>query len=345
MEHDLMAPTTQLAIKEDTSNNWPPIDDIRKTKRNFRSLVLETPVWQWQGDALSELLGKTEVFLKLELFQYTGSFKPRGAIAVIQSLPPAALVRGVAAISAGNHAAGVAYAAKALQTHAKVVIPKTANPARVERCKKLGAEVIFVETLKEGYLLIEQIAKTEDRTIVHQYEGPLTALGNATIGLELCEQVANLDAVLVPVGGGGLCGGIAAAVKQLQPQCRVFGIEPLGANTMWASFASGKPESIETPATIADSLGVLRALPFSFSLCRQYVDEIITIDDDAICQAMELLFREMKLAVEPAGAIATAALLGPLRKRLHGKRVGLVVCGANIDVDSFHCFIGRGLAQ
>jgi threonine dehydratase len=145
---------------------------------------------------------------------------------------------------------------------------------------------------------------------------------------------------VVPVGGGGLCAGVAAAVKLSRPACLVFGVEPAGADTMHRSFAAGSPQSIDAVRTIADSLGAPHAAPYSFGLCRRFVDELVLVDDDQLRAAMLLLFRSAKLAVEPAGAAATAALVGPLRDRLAGRRVGLVVCGANIDPDTY----GRHLA-
>src|SRR5262249_55411931 len=149
------------------------------------------------------------------------------------------------------------------------------------------------------------------------------------------EQVPNLDAVIIPIGGGGLCAGVATAVKKLQPKCEVFGVEPEGADTIHRSFATGKPEAIDAVRTIADSLGAPYAAAYDFSLCRRFVDRLVLVDDHALRRAMGLLFYEAKLAVEPAGAATTAALMGPLREHLRGKRVAPIVCGANIDVASF----------
>jgi threonine dehydratase len=273
--------------------------------------------------------------LKLELFQYAGSFKPRGALTVMLNLAAPALKRGVTAVSAGNHAMAVGYAARVLGTTAKVVMPKNANPARIAGSKAFGAEVELVEDVHRAFERVHEIEREEGRTFVHPFEGPLTALGTATLGLELCRQVPDLDAVIVPIGGGGLCAGVATAVKLLQPRCKVYGVEPVGADSMHRSFASGKPEAIEKVQTIADSLGAPYAAPYSFALCRRYVDELVLVDDPSLRRAMALLFSGAKLAVEPAGAAATAALCGPLRDRLEGKRVGLIVCGSNIDVAGF----------
>lgn len=321
----------------------PTIAEVKAARQRLGDLVLETPVWHCHSQVIEQQVGKnTEIFFKLELFQHGGSFKPRGALTNMFELSKEALARGVTAVSAGNHAIAVGYAAGVLGATAKVVMPRNANPARVERCKALGAEVLLVDDVHVAFDEVERIQKEEGRTFVHPFEGPLTARGTATVGLELCQQVSGLDAVIVPIGGGGLCAGIASAVKQLQPQCQVFGVEPEGAKSMTLSFASGQPQSIEKVLTIADSLGAPHAAPYSFGLCRQFVDDIVLVDDDALCQAMALLFHEMKLAVEPAGAAATAALCGPLKHRLRHKRVGLIVCGANIDSESFAQYLARG---
>jgi threonine dehydratase len=161
------------------------------------------------------------------------------------------------------------------------------------------------------------------------------AAGTATLGEEFIRQVPGLDAVIVPIGGGGLCAGVATAVKLLAPGCRVIGVEPAGADTMHRSFQAGQVQAIERVATIADSLGAPFAMPVSFELCRQHVDELVRVEDAELRDAMRLIHRTLGLAVEPACAASTAALLGPLAGRLDHARIGLVFCGSNIDVASF----------
>jgi threonine dehydratase len=318
----------------------PTLEEIRAARASLGELVRETPVWRWRGRRLdAELGGETEVFLKLELFQYAGTFKPRGALINMQALAPEALERGVTAVSAGNHAMAVAYAARQLGTTAKVVMFKGANPARVEGCRAYGAEVTIAADVHAAFEEVQRIESEEGRSFIHPFEGKGTVLGTATVGLELATQVPGLDAVIVPIGGGGLCAGVSTAVKLVQPDCRVIGVEPEGADSMHRSFASGRPESIDAVHTIADSLGAPYALPYSFSLCRQNVDELVMIDDGEIVSAMRLMFEDAKLAVEPAGAAATAALRGPLAEQLRGKRVGVVVCGTNIDAETFSRYL------
>jgi threonine dehydratase len=318
------------------SDDQPTLEKIRNARARLGERVVRTPVRRLADDRLAKILGAdTQVFLKEELFQKTGSFKPRGALTVMLDLAPDALARGVTAVSAGNHAMAVAYAARTLGSTAKVVMPKNANPFRVDACRDLGAAVELVDDVHIAFARVHEIQQTEGRSFVHPFEGPLTALGTATVGLELLEDVPELDAVIVPIGGGGLIAGIAAAVKLMSPRTLVFGVEPAGADSMHRSFAAGEPQSIEAVRTIADSLGAPHAAPYSFALCRRHVDELVIVDDDQLRAAMDLLFRSAKLAVEPAGAAATAALCGPLRERLRGKRVGVIVCGANIDPQTF----------
>jgi threonine dehydratase len=321
----------------------PDLAAIRGARARLSDLVVTTPVRLWEDPPLRDATAPgTTVFLKEELFQKAGSFKPRGALTVMLALSPDALARGVTAVSAGNHAMAVAYAARVLGTTAKVVMPQNANPFRVARCRELGAEVELVADVHVAFDRVHAIEREEGRTFVHPFEGPLTALGTATLGLEFVEQASGLDAVIVPIGGGGLCAGVSAAVKQARPECRVFGVEPVGADTMYRSFQAGSPQSLDKVRTIADSLGAPHAAPYSFALCRRFVDEVVLVDDDALRTAMRLLLVSAKLAVEPAGAAATAALCGPLRERLAGERVGLIVCGANIDAQTFARHVADG---
>jgi threonine dehydratase len=311
------------------------IEAIRACRARLGERVLTTPVHNWRGPKLTGLAGDVDVFIKLELFQLTGSFKPRGALNVISGLSPEQLARGVTASSGGNHAIAVAYAAQAAGASAKVAMPRTASPVRMAMAKAYGAEVVLTDDIAGAFAEAERIMAEEGRAYVHPFEGPLTAQGTATVSLEFAEQAGPLDVLIVPIGGGGLCGGMAAAIKQLQPGCTVIGVEPEGADSMYRSFRAGSPQAIEKVATIADSLGAPRAFPYSFELCRANVDELVLVSDDDLRRAMRLLFEEMKLAVEPAGAASTAALIGRLKGRFAGQRVGVIACGANIDAASF----------
>jgi threonine dehydratase len=315
-------------------NQTPTIKDIQALRDLLGSAIHCTPMMQCA--ALEEIIGgNTQIYAKLEFLQRTGTFKARGALSVVSKLSEAQKKRGITAVSAGNHAIAAAYAAQTAGISAKVVMIGSANPSRIASCKAMGAEVVMVDSAHEAFSVAEKIQSEEGRFFVHPFEGPQVATGTGMVGLEIHEQCREFDAVLVSVGGGGLIGGISNALKQLRPECEVIGVEPEGADSMHRSFDAGSPQSIESVGTIADSLGAPFAMPFSFELCRRNVDQLCKVNDDQIRRAMGLLFRSMKLAVEPACAATTAALLGPLREQLRGKKVVLVFCGSNIDWQTF----------
>lgn len=319
----------------------PTIESIRTLLENLGDNVVRTPVLRCAA-LERELDNRTRVFAKMELLQRTGTFKARGALAVMQSLSDDQRAAGVTAYSAGNHAIATAYAARAAGSSAKVVMLRSANPARVEACRQFGADIIAVDTVHEAFDTAEHIRDSEGRYLVHPYEGPWTATGTATIGLEIHEQCDEFDAVVVPIGGGGLMAGIATAIKQLRPDVEIVGVEPAGADTMRRSFEAGQPCSIDRVRTIADSLGAPASLPYSFSLCKKNVDALVIVDDPQLRRAMRLLFERMKIAVEPACAASTAALFGPLRERLAGRTVVVLWCGSNIDWQTFAMYTNLG---
>jgi len=221
----------------------------------------------------------------------------------------------------------------------------SANAARRQRAKEYGAEVVIAKDGATAFAIAQELAEREGRHFVHPFEGPLVAQGTATLGLELMEQAPQLDAVIVPIGGGGLCAGVSTAVRLLSERCRVYGVEPEGADAMHRSFAAGGPLTGLQNTTIADSLAPPMTTPYAYELCRKNVHQLVRVSDSEIIDAMALLFREMKLAVEPAGAASTAALLGPLRTELEGKKVGLIVCGANIDIESFSAHVRSSIER
>lgn len=312
----------------------PDIADVGALRDRLAEEITLTPIVRCAAIE-DRMAADTRVFAKLEFLQRTGTFKARAALASLYGLSPEQLAAGVTAVSAGNHAIATAFAAQALGVTAKVVMLRAANPSRIEACRSYGAEVVLADDVHQAFELAERIQKEEGRYFVHPFEGPAVATGTGTIGLEICEQCEDFDAIVVPVGGGGLISGIANAVKRLRPSCEVIGVEPEGADTMHRSLASGKPMGIDEVRTIADSLGAPFALPYSFGLCQMHVDRLVMVDDLQLRKAMGILFREMKIAVEPACAASTAALLGPLREQMAGKRIVLVMCGSNIDWDTF----------
>lgn len=318
------------------------LERLRERANLLAPHVNETPSVRLDTPALAPFLGGGSLFLKLENLQKTGTFKARGTLSRTLEVPEKDRHLGITAASAGNHAIAAAWAAKHIGVSAKVVMMGSANPYRVARAKMLGAEVVIVGGGHEAMAEAERLERDENRTYVHPFEGPFTTLGAAGVGLEFMYQVPDLDAVIVAVGGGGLISGVAAAVKQINPDCAVYGVEPVGACSMQQSFAAGRAVAIDSIDTLADSLGAPSAMPFSYRVCREFVDEIVTVTDDQICAGVVLYQEEAKLAVEPAAGAALAAVFGPLRERLQGKRIGVVVCGANIDATSYGAILARG---
>ncbi len=316
-----------------TTVNTPDLSTIKTVANALRERIVQTPTVRYAGPPISGL-ESSQIFIKLELLQHAGSFKARGALNTIMNMTDTA--SGVTAFSAGNHAIAVSFAASQSGVSAKVVMPKTANPFRVERCKYWGAEIKFGETIGDLMSIVDDLQTSEGRVLIHPFEGVHTVEGTATVGLELCNDVASLDAVIVPVGGGGLISGIASAVKQMQPSCQVIGVEPVEAKGMADSIQGGAPLASVKVNSIADSLSAPMHLPMTFSLVQQHVDTMVQVSDDELRDAMKFMFAELKLAVEPACASALAALRGPLRKSMAGKRIGIIACGSNMDLATYN---------
>jgi threonine dehydratase len=319
----------------------PNISVIKQAREILGDSVLKTPVWQCRSPVLKELLGPSfELWLKLELWQYSGSFKLRAALLSVESLTPEQKKQGIVALSAGNHAVAVAWAAKQYGIHAKVLMPKTASPVRISKCQALGAEVVLLNNMEEVFAQAELIQAAEGRQLIHPFNGEIVSLGTGTLAIEINEQIAELDYILTGVGGGGLISGLANAYKQLQPSCRIIGVEPIGSSVMKQSLAAGRPLSC-SPKSIADSLCAPKTEWRPLVLCQRFVDKIVTVEDDAIAEAMRFLFHEMKLAVEPAGSIGIAAIMGPLREELANKKVCVIISGSNIDEQRYCQLIGK----
>ena len=320
----------------------PGLHDIRTTHERLAPYLGATPVHVWDDPLYLEGFGRNQLHLKLEFLQRGGSFKPRGALANILALDSDARAKGVVAVSAGNHAIAVAYAASALGVSAKVVMHKAANPARVAKARAYGAEVVLAADIQTAFDTAMDLREREGRTLVHPFEGTATRLGTATLGLDMAEQIRDLDAVVIAVGGGGLLAGAGAAIKQVQPGCAVIGVEPAGADGLRRSLADGAPVDAAPRETVADSMAPPFHTAGTFDVCRQVVDDVVTVDDAAICRAMAMAFDGLKFALEPAGAASLAALAGPLWGRWPGGRVCALLCGSNIDTASFADLAQRG---
>ncbi|MCY4362527.1 MAG: pyridoxal-phosphate dependent enzyme [Gammaproteobacteria bacterium] len=328
---------------ESNKHKAPSLEEVRLTAARLAPYIRMTPAFHWSGDTVASRLGAdAELFLKLELFQRTGTFKVRGAVNNALDLSADQLARGITAMSSGNHAIAAAYAARCVNTSAKVVMQASANPARIEIARNLGAEILIAENGPIGFRMVEEIVEQEGRTFIHPFEGFRVTEGTGTCGLELHNAVEGLDAVVVPIGGGGLCSGIGVVTKLLSSKCKVYGVEPEGAAVMQKSLAAGSAQSLTELSTIANSLAPPFTTDYCFSMCERSLDDLVLVSDDELAAAAAILFEHGKLAVEPAGAATTAAAFGPLAERLRGKRVAAIVCGSNIDIDGFAGLVKRG---
>jgi threonine dehydratase len=274
------------------------------------------------------------VTLKAELFQRSGSFKIRGAFNRLSSLTEAERARGVIGLSAGNHAQALALAARELGTTALVLMPPDASPAKVAATRAYGGEVDLESADAAAmHARMDELAESSGRVVVHPFNDPAVQAGGGTVGLELVEQIANLDTVIVPVGGGGLVTGIAAAVKALVPGSRVIGVEPELAPSVRRALDAGDVVSVELGPTIADALKAPSALPNSLEGCRTLVDDVGLVSEDEIVEAMRFVYSRAKLACEAGAAAGVAALLSG-RVDVRGSRgVAVVVSGGNIAPD------------
>lgn len=304
------------------------LEDIQRAQTRIGDLVHVTPVMS--STTVGDELG-VRLHLKAELFQKTGSFKPRGVFNKLLSMDPAARSRGLVSLSAGNHAAALAYGATAVGATATIVMPATAMPSKVEATKRYGGEVIQTD----GDLLATCLALQQERdlTLVHPFDDLAVMAGQGTVGLELVGQVPDAGMVVIPVGGGGLVSGIAAAVKLQHPSVRVMGVEPEGADAMSRSLQQGAPAHLDKVDTIADGLAPPFAGEHTFQHVQDFVDEMVRVTDSEIMDAVRVLIQHCKLTAEPAGAAGLAALLAGKVSPPAGCTVVCIISGGNIGLD------------
>ena len=289
--------------------------------------------------------GLDELYLKTENLQVTGSFKLRGAYYKISQLPKEALDKGIIACSAGNHAQGVALAATHMGVKSIVCMPDGAPIMKVESTRRLGAEVRLVPgTYDDAHDEAVRLQEETGATFIHPYDDEDVIAGQGTIGLEIMDTLDDVDAVIVPVGGGGLISGVACAVKSLKPSCKVYGVQAKGASAMVDAFHAGKWGASDTAVTFADGIAVKNPGDLTFKMAQKYVDDMVTVSDDEIAAAILNLMERQKLVSEGAGAApVAAAMFGKLP--LQGKRTVCVISGGNIDVNILSRVINRGLAM
>jgi len=286
---------------------------------------------------------ESEIYLKTENLQVTGSFKVRGAYYMMSQLSEEEKAKGVVACSAGNHAQGVALAAAKNHINAVICLPDGAPISKVEATKSYGAQVCMVEGVyDDAYAKALELKEKENYTFVHPFDNEDVIAGQGTIGLELLDQMPDVDAVIVPIGGGGLISGVAFAIKSLNPNIKVYGVQASGAPSMYQSIQDGKIECLDSVSTIADGIAVKEPGPHTFAYCQKYVDEIVTVTDDEISAAILSLIEKQKLIAEGAGAASVAAAMFN-KVPIKGKKVICLVSGGNIDVTILSRVIKRGL--
>ena len=311
---------------------------ILEARERLKGVAQRTVMVQFK--ALSD--ESSQVYLKTEDLQNTGSFKVRGAYIKIASLSAEERACGVIASSAGNHAQGVALAAKAFGVPATIVMPAGAPLSKVKATRELGANVVLHGTVyDDAYAEACRLQKETGATFIHPFDDPMVIAGQGTIGLEIMDDLPDVNTIVVPIGGGGLASGVAAAVKMLHPHVRVIGVQAAGAAGMKASLDAGHIVELPSAKTIADGIAVKRPGENTFELCRQYLDQVVTVDDDEIAQAILFLMERGKMVAEGAGAAPVAAILN--RKFDVTGKVAAVISGGNIDVTMLSRIIEKGL--
>lgn len=317
------------------------LSDVEAARERIRGGIYESPCVE--SIPLSQLTG-AHVYCKLDYLQRTGSFKERGARNALLQLGPEARRRGVIAASAGNHAQGVAYHGALLGIPVTVVMPRFAALVKVTSCRQLGANVILHGAdLTEARSEAEAIARKDGLTFIHPFDNEHVIAGQGTVALEVLDQTPDLEAIVVPVGGGGLLAGIGTVIKARRPDVQVIGVEPARAACLSAGLAAGRPVQISLAPTLADGLAVAQVGEHPLEILRRVADRVVTVDEAAIALAVLRLIELEKSVVEGAGAAPLAAFLAGRLDDLRGKRVVLVLCGGNIDLTMLDRVIEVGL--
>lgn len=315
------------------------LDRVYKASNVLKEVVRETDMI-----AAPKLNSSANIYLKTENLQVTGSFKIRGSYFKISQLTEEEQSNGVIACSAGNHAQGVALAATKKGIKSIICLPDGAPISKVEATKKYGAQVCLVKGVyDDAYNRALQIRDEKNMTFIHPFNDPDVIAGQGTIGLEIIRQLPEVDAVVVPIGGGGLIGGIAYTIKQLKPTCKVYGVQAAGAASMEQSINDNTIETLDYVNTIADGIAVKTPGTLTYDLCKKYVDGIVTVSDDEIALAILTLIEQQKLIAEGAGAVPVAAIMNGKIPDIDGKNVCCIVSGGNIDVTILSRVIERGL--
>ncbi len=323
-----------------TSPMNPNYEDIQKAKTVKNEKIRKTPLVY---SPTFSLLSGSQVYLKSEFQQKTGAFKIRGAYYKIQTLTEKEKQKGVIAASAGNHAQGVAYAANAENIQCTIVMPKNASPAKVSATKWYGAKVILDGVnYDEASSKAKEIAKETGAILIHAFDDPQIIAGQGVLGLEILEQIPDVEEIYVPIGGGGLAAGILIAIKTTNPNIKIIGVQSRSFPAMYESWKKGSITSVGGSRTIADGISVAVPGQLTFSIIKDLIDEIVLVDDSEIIKAMFLLMERMKVVIEPAGAVGLAYLIS--KKPSPGKKVVSILAGGNVDMYLLGQIVDKGLA-
>src|ERR687884_114713 len=320
----------QSTPSTDETHTIPTLEDILRAKDLLSGFVRKTPLQR--SNTFSKLVG-TNIFLKLESLQRTGSFKVRGAFVKVNTLSEEQKKYGVIAASAGNHAQGVAYAASIKNIPCTIIMPQNASPAKVAATKSYRAKVILQGSdYDEAWNIAQEVAKKERKTIVHAFDDDRVISGQGTIGLELLEDLPELDRVYLPIGGGGLAAGVAIAIKSKRPNVKIIGVESKAFPAMKESLAKGHLQKMNSGYTIADGISVKYPGRLTYEIASKYIDDITLVDDHSIVKTMFLLMERAKLVIEPAGAASLAYLLSNSHLNKKNENVVSLLSGGNVDM-------------
>ena len=316
------------------------MDMLHDAQQVLAPVISRTPMVSTKG-----IVPGCDFYLKADCLQKTGAFKLRGAYYKIATLSDEEKARGVIACSAGNHAQGVAYAARDMGIRATICIPEGAPISKIEATRSYGANVVLVPGVyDDAYAEAVRLRDEQGLTFIHPFNDYRIMAGQGTLGLEILEQLPDVDAIFVPIGGGGLIGGLAYAVKHLKPACRVIGVQAAGAPSMAESLKKGEIITLSSVDTIADGIKVKTPGDLTFDMCRQYVDEVVTVTESEIASAILTVLEKQKLVAEGAGAVGIAAAMYG-KVDLRGKTVCALLSGGNVDVTMLERIITRGLAK
>lgn len=312
-------------------------NNIDRAREVLQGKIVNTPTLELNEDDLREILpDNSEVSIKLELFQQTGSFKARGVAIGLETLEKDKKAQGIVTVTGGNHGIATAWGASQYGISAKIIMPKTADPFRIDKCKNLGAEVILAENVDDAFRRLDEIEKEENRFVLHPFNQENMIIGSATCCAEILDQMGDIDILIIPIGGGGLIGGMAHYLDQINSSVELLGVEPVGADSFTKSLEKKSAVRINKVDTIADSLGAPMAMDFSFNIAKKRVSQVEKVTDDEIRNAMITMRDRLGFIVEPACATSLAGLQERYKKKCEGKKVGIIACGSNISFDRYN---------